>query len=165
MKVDDHFNKLISLNWSYFVAASYARDALKTVRAKVNTLCNLFQRYKDAHGKRNHALQLKKASPDKASKGREVTAAFRNLLKTVKLAENEYHTEIDPAKKFKKSGGKPTIFLTCVAEAVKDVMKHLRGTADYEPIFLTDEEMAIDKFGDVCNISCLTYQFGRHYRF
>ena len=51
-------------------------------------------------------------------------------------------------KKHKKKLIKTTNFSTCVVESVKDPIKRLKRMQDYLPLFLTDKEIVVDKFGE-----------------
>jgi len=164
VKVDEHLNTLTGLVWSYFDAAPYAQTALKEVRSEIEKLVRLLQRRKDyIMNRRKNAQQKDKQDADP----RDVAAAFRDSLKTVKLSAKEYHTEVDHAlsKKSKKKSGKPTAFTKCVQASIKKVHNTLRKSEDYEPIFLTDDTMSIDKYGSEQGYSVLPSGQRTRYRF
>ena len=58
---------------------------------------------------------------------------FKDSLCTVKISEDKFYQEIDPAhnKYKKKYVQKPGVFAMCVAASVNNVMKKLRSMDNY----------------------------------
>jgi len=85
-----------------------------------------------------------------------VLSAFKNSLKVVKLSEDEFHTDIDSAFRKKRTGRPQGTFGKAVNASVQQVCKTLRSREDYNPLFLTDEDMAIDQFSEYIGDRFLT---------
>ena len=64
---------------------------------------------------------------------------------------------MDPVFRNNKSNtrGRPGQFARCVKATVTKLKETLRGKIDYEPLFLTDEEMCIDKCGESVGDLCI----------
>jgi hypothetical protein len=76
-------------------------------------------------------------------------AAFKDSLRTVPLSDNEFHSIADhpfyiKAKRKVRLGA----FQTCVNVAVANVISQIKGRKCYDPMFLTDSAMNLDKFGE-----------------
>ena len=134
-----HIDKLTKLSWGQFKAHPSILQSMKPVRDDIEVVCKLMQHHVDYLGMK---VQSEKASSTNEKNSDSVTAAFKNSLKTVSLADDEFWAEIDHTKRGrKKKRGKQSPFSTCVAEAVKKVFRDLCARPDYKPLFLTDEEM------------------------
>ena len=81
----------------------------------------------------------------------------------VTVDEGEFWAEIDPARKQRKKV-KRTAFSTCVDTSVKDVLRMLRRRDDYDPYFLTDDNMGINRFADACQQPFINSQARAQYR-
>ena len=93
-------------------------------------------------------------------------AAFKRTSTMVQITSDEFHVEIDSAfKKTTKKPGKPSHFTACVASSVQQVFNDLRGMADYHPMFLTDDAMNINKFGNECGGSLMDNPSRARYRY
>ena len=142
-----HINTLsTSVKWKDF-AAPAMKSAVDTMKDEIKVLCNLLQRHKNKLA--GNLVGKKKALlfPKPPSRRDGVIASFKDSMKLVSIADDEFHTEIDPAFKMgKKLRGRVGKFTVCVKASVNAVVSQLRGRESYDPIFLTDEAMGIDKF-------------------
>ena len=85
--------------------------------------------------------------PKSGEKRGGVIATFRNLISLVTISHGEFHIQIDPQRlKGKKAAGPTSKFSVGAVAAVDNIIIKLQGMPNYEPMFLTDEEMVIDKF-------------------
>ena len=98
-------------------------------------------------------------NPSKSGERRGgVIATFKNLLSLVTISEDEFHIQIDLQRlKGKKPSGPTSKFSMGIVAAVNNIVRKLRVIPDYEPVFLTDEEMGIEKYaiatGEILNSS------------
>ena len=78
-----------------------------------------------------------------------VPDAIKDSLRTVSLSDNEFHSVIDsPFSNRTKPRGKVPALQQCVNIAVANVISQIKGRKYYDPMFLTDAVMNIDKYGE-----------------
>lgn len=131
-------------------------DALKPgvdcMKDELTKLCLILRRHKDKLS--SNSAEKKKANFFGAntsdSNKRSVVKLFDKSLKAVKVSDDEYLMPVDSAfnNKTKKNPGRRSAFSACVNVAVQSAVTKLRGMPDYKPLFLTDEEMGIDKYAE-----------------
>ena len=114
------------------------------IKDKIKCVCKLLQQYKDkitdnVNTKRQDLLRL-----DPSSK-KDVTNAFPKYL-----TDDEFHTMVDypHVRKKRKSTWKTRSIVACINTVVDHVISQLRVRKEYDPLFLTDESMNVEKFGD-----------------
>ena len=124
------------------------KDAIGCLKDEIAIVINLLRRHNEYLGAQGRTRLFAKANPKPSIKS--VPAVFKQSMNVVMLSDKEYHTTVDSAFKRKKKNapGRPSPFGACVNVSVVSVTDKLRGMADYEPLFLTDDVMGIDKFGD-----------------
>ncbi|KAL7538123.1 hypothetical protein ACHAXR_008302 [Thalassiosira sp. AJA248-18] len=141
-------NTISSLDWNHFTVPAFD-TAMTSLKDELKFVVALLDRH---HVKLSSNLTTKVAAqldPDSTSKRGSVVAAFKNNLRTVPIAINEFHSELDSAFKPKKRPSEPVgRFGAFVKAAVSALIGDLRGMEDYTPIFLTDERMGIDEFSE-----------------
>ena len=147
-KIITHVNLLQNLCWTDFVGGAF-KPAVNCIKDEVKLIVLILNRHKEKIA--GAILDKKKALLDLTSKPRDVNAAFKNSLQTVNIADDEFHSKVDPAFRVKKrgiGGRNPGKFSLGVRAAVDHIIDNLRGRNDYNPLFLTDEEMGIDKYSE-----------------
>ena len=155
-KIITHVNLLQNLRWADFVGGAF-KPAVNCIKDEVKLIVLILNRHKEKIA--GAVLDKKKTLLDLTSKPRDVNAAFKNPLQTVKIADDEFHSKVDPAFRVKKrgiGGHKPGKFALRVRAAVDHIIDNLRGRNDYNPLFLTDEEMGIDKYSEDLDENFLT---------
>ena len=149
-------NLLQNLRWADFVGGAF-KPAVNCIKDEVKLIVLILNSHKEKIA--GAILDKKKALLDLTSKPRDVNTAFKNSLQTVKIADDEFHSKVDPAFRVKKrgiGGHKPGKFALRVRAAVDHIIDDLRGSNDYNPLFLTDEEMGIDKYSEDLDENFLT---------
>ena len=163
-KITWHIKNLSNLKWSEFVGGVY-KSTIGCLKDEIAIVCKLLQRYKDFLGAKARRQIFSRMNPKSGDKEKTAPAAFKDLLKTVMISGTEFHSAVDSAfKPKKKAGGRPSQFSVLVKTASDNLLKKLRGMPDYEPLFITDEEMCIDKFGEAINEPFLSSQTRAIYR-
>ena len=161
IKINSHLKSLRSLRW-ITLARVAVKDAVDLMKNEVMILCQLLARH---HTRLSTDLASKEqalASKEQAllslspAKKDAVPVAFKDALRTVSLSDKEFHTVVDNSFSVKaKTRGRPSAFQTCVNVAVANVISRIRGSKFYDPMFLTDSAMHLDKFGEVVKESFL----------
>jgi len=156
-KITFHFSALTKLLWNAFAIPAF-KEAIKSIKAETKYLTDLLERHRSY-------LKSKSAPAMKSSTGktRGVASAFKNNLNLVQLSRDEFHVQIDsvfrPSRKQKRSA-----FATSVKDSVTNVLSMLRHSNDYEPVFLTDEMMGIDKYANDTSDSFMSAASRAKYR-
>ena len=161
-KISAHIKTLSSLRWSEFSGNAFS-DAIGCIKDEIAILCQLLQQHKDSLGLNARRKFFAKQDP-KPAQQKSIPKVFKGLLNSVKLSDLEFHSVVDGAYTKKKAPGRASAFAACVKSAVNNVVDELRGMESYKPLFLTDEKMCIDKFGEACGQPFLNSQTRSQYR-
>ena len=96
-------------------------------------------------------------NPKSTQKEKDVPTKFKEFIATMKVSRYEFHSKVDPAfrNSNSKRRGRPVVFAACVKALVAKVSEKLRGKPEYDPFFLMDEEMGIDKHEEAVSDICL----------
>lgn len=164
-KITTHIKTLSSLKWSTFVQDQF-KPVISGLKDELELLCMLLQRHKDSLSTNAKSHFLSRMNPKSTPNEKDVPTAFKQLLNTVKVSQDEFHSTVDPAfpRNSKKARGRMSQFSVCVKASVTNLVEKLRGMADYDPVFLTDESMGIDKYGEAIGDRCLTPTTRARYR-
>ncbi|KAL7547981.1 hypothetical protein ACHAWF_011257 [Thalassiosira exigua] len=150
-----HINFLSRMMWNDF-AVPALKPVVAGIKDEVKFLCNLLQRHQShLTGKANQMMKLR-LDPSAKKKSRGIITSFKNRLNVVEVAVDEFHACIDSAFRPSRPRGLKGKFAICVKAAVDNVFSILRGKEDYQPFFLTDEAMGIEKFAAADGNSFLT---------
>ena len=131
------------------------------MKDEIGIIINVLRRHHESLGANAKSKLFAKSNTNPP-----IPAAFKKSMNAVKISGTEFHSSVDPAlkNKKKKAPGKPSPFAACVNISVKSVVDKLRGMPDYEPLFLTDKVMGIDKFGEAIGKSFLSASDRAKYR-
>ena len=155
-KIVGHLKFMNDLKWIDF-AGDGMKPAVDLMKKEVRMLCDLLNRHRDKLSVNLVAKGLDLLDTESQSKKKAVSAAFKDLLRTVPISNNEYHTVIDhPFATGQNKRGRISKFQNCVNEAVAHVISQIKGRKYYDPMFLTDEAMNIAKFGEAAGENFLT---------
>ena len=161
-KIASHIKTLTNLDWREFWGKAF-KDTIGCSKDEIGIVIEVLQRHHDSLGADAKSKFFAKSNPGPTVKS--VPAAFRKLTTAVKISDTEFHSIVDSAfKKKKKSPGKPSPFAACVNISVLSLADTLRGMVDYEALYLTDEVMGIDKFGEAIGKPFLTASDRARYR-
>ena len=158
-KIATHMNSLSNIRWGEFAGKAY-NPTISCIKDETAIVCKLLQRH-------HHHLCAKARSSffPKSLNENRVPAAFKKLQGTVKLSDAEFHTSVDSAFRRKmKAPGRPSPFSVCINISVKAAVNNLRTLECYEPYFLTDEAMGIDRFAESADEPFLSTQSRATYR-
>jgi len=154
-KVECHIERLRSLKWNQFQAHPQLKTSASALKDDLVTLCDILCDKRDKL-EINLKAKMPAASLNAPKKNKKVPVAF-STRNTVQLSEDSFYTEVDNVLMKKKKTKTLSPFTQCVKESVSGLMNKLRRTRDYEPIFVTDEDMKIDEYAEVvCNKPFLT---------
>ena len=92
-------NLLQNLRWTNFVGGAF-KPAVNCIKDEVKLIVLILNRHKEKIA--GAILDKKKALLDLTSKPRDVNAAFKNSLQTVNIADDEFHSKVDPAFRVKR---------------------------------------------------------------
>ena len=165
-KISTHIRSLSNLKWSEFIRDQF-KPIISGLKDEIEMVCRLLQRHKDLLGANAKTQFFSKMNPKSTQKEKDVPTTFKGLIATVKDSDDEFHSKVDPAHRDnnrKRRGGRTGVFGTCVKALVTKLTEKLRAMLDYDPLFLTDEEMGIDKNGEAIGDLCLTSQTQARYR-
>lgn len=120
-KIGAHIKTLSNIKWSEFAGDAFG-DTIGCIKDELAILCKLLQRHKDSLGANARRKFFAKHNPEPAEKS--IPAAFKDLLKTVKLSTSEFHSVVDGAhrKNKKNAPGRISAFAACVKAAVNSLM-------------------------------------------
>ena len=123
------------------------KSAIDSIENEVRIMSELLTRHKDKLSVNLHAKDQDALTPPIATRS-PVLAAFKDSLRTVPLSNNEFHLVVDHPFSVKVTPrGKVTPFQDCVNISVKNVISQIKVRKYYDPLFLTDAAMNIDKYG------------------
>ena len=161
-KIATHIKSLSSIKWSHFAGKAF-KPAIECVKDEIGIVIDVLRRHHESLGADAKYKLFAKSNTNPPIKS--VPAAFKKSMNAVKISDTEFHTSVDPAyKKKKKKGGKPSPFSACVNISVQSVFDKLRGMEDYDPVFITDQVMGIDRFGEAIGKSFLSASDRAKYR-
>lgn len=149
-KVESHLERLRGLKWNHFKGHPQLQASLQALRSDLLELCAILCDKRDAL-EADLASKKPAAVTPCSSKKKKVPIAFGNK-NTVQLTDNTFYTEIDKGllpRRQKKKAKSTSPFRQCVKESVSSLLNKLRRTSDYKPMFVTDEDMAIDEYAEV----------------
>ena len=145
--VAHHIKTLNSLGWGCFAGKAFT-DTIGCLKDEIGIVVNVLRRHHESLGADAKSKLFAKSNP-KQSVAKSVPSAFKKSMSSVKLSDTEFHTTVDHATRKKKSApGRQSSFAACVHVSVVSVTDTLRGMKDYEPLFITDDVMGIDRFGE-----------------
>ena len=93
-KIVGHLKFMNDLKWIDF-AGDGMKPAVDLMKNEVRMLCDLLNRHRDKLSVNLVAKGLDLLDTESQSKKKAVSAAFKDLLRTVPISNNEYHTVID----------------------------------------------------------------------
>ena len=93
-KIVSHLKLMNDLKWIDF-AGDGMKPAVDLMKKEVRMLCNLLNRHRDKLSVNLVEKRLDLLDPERQSKKKAVSAAFKDSLRTVPIPKNEYHTVID----------------------------------------------------------------------
>lgn len=145
--VCDNINNMTSLRWADFAVPIFSKG-VEAIKKEVQSISSLLQRHVDLLDNKSSTMRLVRSTPaaEKKRKDRGTVASFEKSLNSFPIDDNEFIVEIDWQKKKSRPGGKISVFGACVVTSVENVFSNLLHREDYDPLFLTDEFIGIDKY-------------------